>query len=98
VPQLLLNHRRKSTDGISMLFFLFACIGNLTYNMSILAYAPQPACKIPLGCEPGEAERIYRKHIAVNLSWMIGSLGTLLLDMGVFIQYFMYSKDQEAVS
>ena len=93
VPQLLLNHRRKSTDGISMLFFLFACIGNLTYNMSILAYAPQPACKVLFHCEVGEAGHIYRKHIAVNLSWMIGSLGTLLLDMGVFVQYFLYNKD-----
>ena len=93
VPQLLLNHRRKSTDGISMLFFLFACIGNLTYNMSILAYAPQPACEVPGHCQAGEAERIYRKHIVVNLSWMIGSLGTLLLDMGVFVQYFIYNKD-----
>ncbi|EHK97968.1 putative protein RTC2 [Glarea lozoyensis 74030] len=30
IPQLLLNYRRKSTSGVSMLFFLFACIGNLT--------------------------------------------------------------------
>ncbi|KAF3009677.1 hypothetical protein E8E13_008293 [Curvularia kusanoi] len=33
IPQLLLNYRRKSTDGISMLFFLFACLGNLTYRI-----------------------------------------------------------------
>ncbi|KXT00362.1 hypothetical protein AC578_5859 [Pseudocercospora eumusae] len=30
VPQLLLNYRRKSTDGLNALFFLLACIGNLT--------------------------------------------------------------------
>lgn len=27
VPQLLLNHKRKSTDGVSMAFFLFTVVG-----------------------------------------------------------------------
>ncbi|CCE86864.1 Piso0_005381 [Millerozyma farinosa CBS 7064] len=36
VPQILLNYRRKSCEGISFMFFLFACIGNLTYVISIL--------------------------------------------------------------
>jgi len=95
VPQLLLNYRRKSTEGISMLFFLFACIGNLTYVMSIFAYSPQGACAVPGQCEPGEAGQMYGRYVAVNLSWIIGSFGTLLLDAGVFVQYFMYQKDDE---
>lgn len=37
VPQILLNYKRKSCDGISFMFFLFACLGNLTYVISILA-------------------------------------------------------------
>lgn len=37
IPQILLNYRRKSCDGISFMFFLFACLGNLTYVISILA-------------------------------------------------------------
>lgn len=92
VPQLLLNYRRKSTEGISMLFFIFACIGNLTYVMSIFAYSPQAACATPGRCEPGEAASMYGRYVAVNLSWIIGSFGTLLLDAGVFVQYFMYQK------
>lgn len=36
VPQILLNFERKSCDGISFLFFLFACLGNITYVVSIL--------------------------------------------------------------
>lgn len=36
VPQLLLNYERKSCEGISFLFFLFACLGNLAYVVSIL--------------------------------------------------------------
>lgn len=37
VPQILLNFRRKSCDGISFLFFMFACLGNMTYVISILS-------------------------------------------------------------
>jgi uncharacterized protein with PQ loop repeat len=91
LPQLLLNFRRKSTDGVSMLFFLFACLGNLTYVMSIFAY--EPKCEIPGHCQPGEAGRIYGRYILVNLSWLVGSAGTLFLDLAIFVQFFIYSRD-----
>ncbi|KAG7727689.1 hypothetical protein KL930_003460 [Ogataea haglerorum] len=37
VPQILLNFERKSCEGISFMFFLFACLGNITYVVSILS-------------------------------------------------------------
>jgi solute carrier family 66 (lysosomal lysine-arginine transporter), member 1 len=100
VPQLILNYRRKSTEGVSLLFFLFACIGNLTYDMSIFAYDPNPLCfeggAVGL-CGQGEAQRIYAKYLAVNASWIAGSLGTLFLDMAIFVQFFLYRKDEDEV-
>lgn len=98
LPQILLNFRRKSTDGVSLLFFLFACIGNLTYVLSILAYSPD--CGRELGgnrprCRPGEASSLYARYILVNLSWLLGSLGTLLLDMCIFVQFFLYKESVE---
>lgn len=95
VPQLLLNWRRKSTEGISMLFFLFACIGNATYVLSIFAYEPSDACETPGRCKPGEAGAVYARYVLVNLSWLLGSLGTLVLDAGVFVQWFLYRTDDE---
>ncbi|CDM35866.1 hypothetical protein DTO013E5_5381 [Penicillium roqueforti] len=107
LPQLLLNYRRKSTDGVSLLFFLFACIGNLTYVLSIMAYSPVchgGSTEEVLGhhshrahCRPGEAAALYGRYVLVNLSWLIGSAGTLLLDMAIFIQFFLYrdSKGEE---
>ncbi|EMR68789.1 hypothetical protein MGN70_011491 [Eutypa lata] len=89
LPQLLLNWRRKSTDGVSMLFFLFACLGNLTYVLSIFAYDPHCTGS---KCQPDEAGRIYGRYILVNLSWLAGSLGTLFLDLGIFAQFFIYSQ------
>lgn len=93
IPQLLLNFRRKSTEGVSLLFFLFACIGNLTYVMSIFAYSP--VCDYPEHCEPGEAAFIYGRYILVNASWIIGSAGTLALDLAIFWQFFLYKKEDE---
>lgn len=95
IPQLLLNYRRKSTDGISMLFFLFACLGNLTYVLSIVVYRPKCGNGV---CQPGEAREEYGKYVDVNFSWLLGSFGTLLLDAGVFVQYFMYRKEEEGSS
>jgi uncharacterized protein with PQ loop repeat len=106
LPQLLLNFRRKSTEGVSLLFFLFACIGNMTYVLSILAYSP--VCRHPseavavslvphqshVRCRPGEAAAIYGRYILVNLSWLTGSAGTLLLDMAIFVQFFLYSSSK----
>ncbi|OGM43572.1 PQ loop repeat protein [Aspergillus bombycis] len=97
LPQILLNYRRKSTDGVSLLFFLFACIGNLTYVLSILAYSPVCKGEYTQGrvsqCRPGEAAALYGRYILVNLSWLIGSLGTLFLDMVIFVQFFLYQDN-----
>ncbi|GAD91993.1 PQ loop repeat protein [Paecilomyces variotii No. 5] len=94
LPQLLLNYRRKSTEGVSMLFFLFACIGNLTFVLSIFAYSP--SCQDgKRHCRPGEAASLYGRYILVNLSWLLGSLGTLLLDLAIFVQFFLYRKDED---
>jgi solute carrier family 66 (lysosomal lysine-arginine transporter), member 1 len=99
VPQILLNRRRQSTEGLNALFFLFACLGNLTFVLSIFAF--EPICsKHSHGhwhershCKPGEAANIYGKYILVNLSWLIGSAGTLVLDFAVFTQFFMYRNN-----
>lgn len=77
LPQILLNFERKSCDGISFLFFLFACLGNLTYVISILALDMSP------------------RYLLVNASWLLGSVGTLLLDGVIFIQFWVYNGVDE---
>ena len=95
IPQLLLNYRRKSTEGISLLFFLFACMGNLTYVLSIFAYEPGCARFESYGdgrggCESGEWARGYGQYILLNASWLIGSAGTLILDLVISGQFWVY--------
>lgn len=99
VPQLLLNHSRKSTEGVSILFFIFCCLGNVTYTLSIFAYEPRCAGEekvhhhrpLPGGkCEQGDWERAYWKYIVVDASWVIGSIGALVLDLAIFSQFWLY--------
>lgn len=54
-------------------------MGNLTFVLSILSYVPR---------EGGSDE--WRRYVAVNASWLAGSLGTLALDLGIFAQFFWY--------
>lgn len=97
VPQLILNWRRQSTDGLSGMFFLFACLGNVTYFLSIMAY--EPACvRDEAGCEEGEASRVYARYLLVNLSWLIGSIGCLVFDFGILLQFIRYSEANERAS
>jgi solute carrier family 66 (lysosomal lysine-arginine transporter), member 1 len=102
IPQLVLNAKRKSTEGVSLLFFVFACIGNLTYVLSIFAY--EAKCSNRAGtklaaryCSSREARTIYARYILVNASWLLGSLGTLILDQVILVQFFMYRGNKPDV-
>lgn len=77
VPQILLNFERKSCEGISFLFFLFACLGNTTFIISVLAISLHP------------------RYLLLNASWLIGSSGTLIMDFIIFVQFFLYHKNNK---
>ncbi|PHH62715.1 hypothetical protein CDD81_6784 [Ophiocordyceps australis] len=89
LPQLILNWRRKTTNGLSILFFMFTCLGNVNYALSILIYVPNCADAV---CKPGEASQIYWRYILINLSWLSGCLLTLALDLCILAQYYAYQK------
>lgn len=74
VPQLLLNYKRKSTDGVAVLFFIFTLLGNITYCLSIFAADSS------------------MHAIKVNASWILGAFGSLLLDLAVLIQFWVYRR------
>lgn len=83
IPQVIRNHQRKSVQGLSLLFFLFSSLGNLTYASQILFY------------------RSDSQYIILNLSWLLGSLGTIFEDSFIFFQFYLYkdniSKDEVLV-
>ncbi|XP_058245921.1 lysosomal amino acid transporter 1 homolog [Hemibagrus wyckioides] len=79
LPQIYTNLRRKSTEGVSFFLFALVILGNVTYGLSVLVKNP----------ERGEGERSYLVH---HLPWLIGSLGTLSLDLVISMQFMMYSN------
>ncbi|EJS44758.1 YBR147W [Saccharomyces arboricola H-6] len=42
IPQIVLNFKRKSCEGVSFLFFLFACLGNTAFIISVLSMSVDP--------------------------------------------------------
>jgi uncharacterized protein with PQ loop repeat len=82
IPQIVHNYKRGSTEGLSSLFFLFACLGNITYVGSILIRRSSDSPH-------------YHKYLAINASWLAGSAGTLLLDVIILSQTLFYKLREE---
>ncbi|XP_073675576.1 lysosomal amino acid transporter 1 homolog [Garra rufa] len=79
LPQMYTNFMRKSTEGVSFFLFALVILGNTTYGISVLLKNP----------DPGTGEASYIIH---HLPWLIGSLGTLSLDLIISVQFMMYRK------
>ncbi|XP_071372013.1 lysosomal amino acid transporter 1 homolog isoform X1 [Centroberyx affinis] len=77
LPQMYTNYKRKSTEGVSYFLFALVILGNTTYGLSVLLKNP----------DRGEGEGSYMIH---HLPWLIGSLGTLSLDLMISIQFLIY--------
>lgn len=81
VPQILHNFQRKSTTGISILLFICAFMGNLTYTLSIL-FAPESMDE--------DADR--RTFLLNELPYILGASGTMLFDCAILGQWYWYQK------
>ncbi|KAI4895845.1 hypothetical protein NFI96_017000 [Prochilodus magdalenae] len=79
LPQMYTNFRRRSTEGVSYFLFALVILGNVTYGLSVLLKNP----------ERGQGEGSYIVH---HLPWLIGSLGTLTLDLMISVQFMIYRK------
>ncbi|KAL2076279.1 hypothetical protein ACEWY4_000279 [Coilia grayii] len=85
IPQILTNYKRKSTEGVSFFLFALVILGNTTYGLSVLLKNP----------DRGQGEVSYVVH---HLPWLIGSLGTLCLDVIISMQFMTYnSKHRDSV-
>ncbi|XP_012643145.2 lysosomal amino acid transporter 1 homolog [Microcebus murinus] len=77
LPQIRTNFLRKSTQGVSYSLFALVMLGNTLYGLSVLLKNP----------EVGQSEGSYLLH---HLPWLVGSLGVLLLDTVISIQFLLY--------
>ncbi|TPX64157.1 hypothetical protein SpCBS45565_g06124 [Spizellomyces sp. 'palustris'] len=76
IPQLIQNHRAKSTEALSLTVFFLTIVGNVTYCLSIVLRNP------PLN----------RAFFISTVPYLIGSAGTLVFDLMIFGQAAAYGQ------
>ncbi|KAK9320803.1 PQ loop repeat-domain-containing protein [Lipomyces orientalis] len=74
IPQIIQNYKKRSVHGLSLLFFIYSTMGNVTYAFQIILYSSD------------------RRYILLNLSWLLGSLGTVFQDAIIFVQFYLYRE------
>eukprot|EP00924_Labyrinthula_sp_SR-Ha-C_P008049 snap_masked-scaffold_11-processed-gene-1.33-mRNA-1 protein AED:0.41 eAED:0.41 QI:0/0/0/0.5/1/1/4/0/177 len=75
------NWKRKSVEGLSMIMFTCAILGNLTYGLSIIFQLPD---------ENKPKDLLYH-----SLPWLIGSLGTLSFDFIILFQFWYFQEQNK---
>ncbi|BEI88950.1 uncharacterized protein CcaverHIS019_0203120 [Cutaneotrichosporon cavernicola] len=78
LPQIWKNFQRKSVEGLSILLFFFAFLGNTLYVASILLMPVKP--------------EEYTRHVLQSLPYLLGSGGTLLFDLTIMFQAWLYGS------
>ncbi|EEB05059.1 G-protein coupled receptor Stm1 [Schizosaccharomyces japonicus yFS275] len=76
-PQIIKNHRNKSTKGLSIFFFILSMSGNITYVLSIIAFPAADYCN----------------YLKENSPWLIGAASTVFLDVIIFFQFIKYRSE-----
>ncbi|KAF9108165.1 hypothetical protein BGX27_008440 [Mortierella sp. AM989] len=79
MPQLWKNFKRKSVQGLSILMFFWAAMGNLMYSLSILNSAD--------AANPDTRQKFLREAVP----YLLGSSGTLMFDVSIFGQWLYYT-------
>lgn len=97
IPQIVKNARERSCDGLSLLFFLLSVVGNLTYGAGVSSLLSRPMAGYTKLTQDFKIlfHSLEKKYIITNLPWLIGSLGTMVEDAIIFIQFHVYG-DKEA--
>lgn len=88
-----INYRRKSTEGLSILLFVAAFLGNLFYSLSVLSS--------PLAW-PSETrlDEEAKTFLRSALPFLIGSTRTLCFDVVIVVQglYYSHHGTEQAVN
>ncbi|KAI8824202.1 PQ loop repeat-domain-containing protein [Fimicolochytrium jonesii] len=79
IPQLIENHRTKSTEALSLYVFSLTIIGNILYCGSIVL-------RLPHSTTPALDSNFF----AAVLPYLLGSAGTLVFDLAIFAQAAYY--------
>lgn len=79
LPQIYQNYQKKSTDGLSLLFFMLTMLGNITFTLQIITF------------------RSDLNYLILNLSWLLGSAGTIIQDLIIIFQFYKYRNNHSGI-
>jgi uncharacterized protein with PQ loop repeat len=77
IPQIIKNKKDRSVKGLSKWTFVSAVLGNSSYALSILLHSHR--------------EMTTGAYLLSTFPWLVGSLGTVLLDIIILLQIKFYS-------
>ncbi|KAL7747766.1 putative vacuolar membrane transporter for cationic amino acids [Sorochytrium milnesiophthora] len=77
VPQIIKNHKNQSCEGLSIWMFLASILGNVTYGLASLSILFHSTSPA---------------YLLDNAAWLVGSLGTLVMDAVIFYQFWKFRK------
>ena len=80
IPQIIKNAVERSCEGLSLLMFCLAVFGNVMYVASIVFEY----------LHTGDWELLVK-----NVPYIVGSSGTLIFDIIIFVQFFWYAPSQD---
>lgn len=106
LPQIWENQTRRSCEGISILLFIAAFLGNLFYAISILSNPESgqwigrgPVDGVPLPDDPWAvgvkavaSDDEAHKYLMESMPFLIGSAGTLVFDAVVLWQWYLFGR------
>lgn len=97
IPQIIKNQREKSCEGLSLLFFMLSLLGNATYGAGVCSCLSLHDSRSNTNTRQIIFHSQEREYLMTNLPWLIGSLGTMVEDAVIFVQFRVFG-DGEASS
>lgn len=95
LPQLIKNHSRRSTAGLSLTLFVAAFFGNFFYSASLvlnpLAWSDYPPYGGDGWASEDGSERL--AYILNTLPFFLGSAGVLVMDAAVAVQFWWFKTE-----
>ena len=90
IPQIIKNQREKSCEGLSLLFFMLSLLGNATYGAGVSSLYTPLSILWTNTLQQIIFHSQAKQYILTNLPWLIGSLGTMVEDVTIFIQFRVF--------
>ncbi|CCH58158.1 hypothetical protein TBLA_0A03590 [Henningerozyma blattae CBS 6284] len=84
-PQLIMNYKRKSTDGVSPFIFYCMLVSNISYDISLFTNE---------NFLNGKDRAMFVKNA---MPFIVGSAGTIVFDLLFFVQHYYLYRDNRNI-